>query len=118
MQPVPIITNADVERLVRREFPAGQVEQVLAVLREYGVEGWHRETDRVRAAILKLADGKLEELRRHLDCAKSDYRDVLAYAEYPNYFKETTFVAGMREEEVEKIVAEDWRAYQEWLSKG
>lgn len=55
-QPTPQVTDADVERIVRREFEAARVENVLAVLREYGGESWHRKNARVRLAVLELVD--------------------------------------------------------------
>ena len=39
-QPHPDVSAADVERIVRRDFPPGQVHSVLAMLDEYGVEEW------------------------------------------------------------------------------
>jgi len=86
-QPTPNVSRADVERVVRRDFPADRVPEVLAMLGEYGTEGWHRESDRVRLAVLKLAAGSLEMLRQEIEVAKSDYRDVLVGAEYPDYIK-------------------------------
>ncbi len=55
-QLTPTVTAADVERIVRRNFPPEQVRSVLTVLNEYGAEEWQRETDRVRLAVLKLAN--------------------------------------------------------------
>jgi hypothetical protein len=86
-QPTPTVTNADVERIVRREFPADQIAEVLTTLNEYGRESWHREPERVRAAALKLARRTLEGLRDTMETAKCDYRDMLAAAEYPGYFR-------------------------------
>jgi len=54
-QPTPTVTAADVERIVRRDFPAERTAEVLAMLDEYGTEEWQRETHRVRLAALKLA---------------------------------------------------------------
>jgi hypothetical protein len=76
-QPTPTVTNADVERIVRRDFPAARVEEVLAMLEEYGGEEWHREAPRVRLAVLKLAEGRMDRLRYEIEGAKCDYRDVL-----------------------------------------
>ena len=84
-QPTPDVTGADVERVVRRDFPADRVATVLAMLEEYGVEKWQRESHRVRLAVLKLAAGSLKRLRQELECAKHDYREVLGPAEYPGY---------------------------------
>jgi hypothetical protein len=61
-QPTPDVTSADVERVVRREFPAGQVTEVFAMLDEYGGETWQRESHRVRLAVLKLAAGSSNPL--------------------------------------------------------
>ena len=58
-QPTPNVTAADVERVVRRDFPADRFADVMAMLNEYGTEDWQREADRVRLAVLKLAAGSL-----------------------------------------------------------
>ena len=58
-QPTPKVTGADVERIVRRDFPADKVSEVLAILDQYGKESWHREPHRVRLAALKLAAGSI-----------------------------------------------------------
>ena len=63
-QPTPTVTSADVERVVRRDFPADRFTEVLAILAEYGTERWHREPDRVRLAALKLTAGGFVHLRR------------------------------------------------------
>ena len=86
-QPTPNVTSADVERVVRRDFPAERFADVMAMLGEYGAEDWQREADRVRLATLKLAGGSMERLRYEVEGAKCDYRDVLAPAEYPGYCK-------------------------------
>ena len=116
MQPVPEITREDIERLVRRDYPADVVQDVMRMLEEYGVEGWHREPERVRAAILKLSRGKLENVRQNVETARMDYRDVLAYAEYPRYFREPG-VDAMPAAEQEKIIEADWKDYQDWLHR-
>ena len=54
-QPVPIVSDADVDRIVRREFPAAAVAEAAALLGQYGGKPWHREALRVRAAMLKVA---------------------------------------------------------------
>lgn len=114
-QPTPTITRADVERVVRRDFPSGQYEDVMSVLAEYG-ETWHREPDRVQLAVLKLAAGKLDALRQNIKIAKEDYRDVLAGAEYPAYMEKTSSDPGLSPAERRKIMDEDWRQYESWLN--
>ena len=116
-QPTPTVSERDVERIVRRDFPAGKVPAVMALLAEYGMSEWHREVPRVRLAALKLADGSLEELRRQIDWAKSDYRDVIAPAEYPSYFRQSFPMRELPEPEARQAIDQDWAQYQAWLKK-
>jgi hypothetical protein len=117
MQPVPLVTAADVERIVRRDFPLDKYEFVRTSLNEYGSEGWHHEKVRVQLAILKLAAGRLDQLRSHLEMAKQDYRDVLAYAEYPQYMRAVPPSEKIESPRREQIIGQDWTEYQEWLQK-
>lgn len=116
-QPTPTVTRADVERVVRRDFPPGQFDSVMSVLAEYGSETWHRELPRVQLAVLKLAAGRLDALRREIETAKRDYRDVLAYAEYPTYMKKTFRMSQLPAEEQRRIIEEDWSQYETWLKR-
>jgi hypothetical protein len=117
-QPTPDVTAADVERVVRRDFPAEVVEEVFAVLDQYGSEDWHPEIDRVRLAALKLAVGSVEHLRRHIEIAKSDYRDALSAAEYPGYSKRWFHIDELTADERQSIIDADWKQYQDWLTRG
>ena len=117
MQLTPTVSAADVERVVRRDFPAERVAEVWAILNEYGSEGWQRELDRVRLAALKLAAGDMEMLRRHIETAKQDYRDVLAYAEHPGYMSRVPGPGTRPPDEVKRIVDADWKQYQDWLTR-
>jgi hypothetical protein len=115
-QPVAQVTIADLERLVRRDFPADQVAAVHAVLAAYGTEPWHGEAGRVRAALLRLADGNVDRLRAALLVAQSDYRDVLAAAEYPAYLKD---VSPTDSTPVQRNLAinTDAATYRQWLER-
>lgn len=116
-QPTPTVTGADVERIVRRDFPADRAAEVLATLEEYGTETWQRETHRVRLAALKLAAGDLKRLRYEIEGAKRDYRDVLAPAEYPGYTKRMFRIGKLAPDEQQRIIDADWRQYQDWLTR-
>lgn len=116
-QPVPRVTAADVERIVRREFPADRVAEVLTLLGEYGAEAHHHEPDRVRLAALKLAAGDVDRLRGRIETAKRDYRDVLAQAEYPGYSGRSPGARALSPEERRAIVDADWRQYRDWLGR-
>jgi hypothetical protein len=114
-QPHPDVTAADVERVVRRDYPGERFHDVLAMLHEYGAEDWQREADRVRLAVLKLANRDLQQLRNWLEQAKHDYRDVLGPAEYPLYGRKWFHMDRISEEDQEKIIQSDWAQYERWL---
>jgi len=112
------VSAADIERVVYRDFPRAQVDDVLAILAEYGTEIWHKEKERVRLAALKLAGGDLGKLRTAIDRAKLDYRDVLAPAEYPRFMQQGLRFRRLRSRDRELIYTDDWQQYERWLKKG
>lgn len=113
---VPRVTREDVLRLVRRDFPHEPEEEVLQLLDEYGREVWHREAARVHLAALKLSPGSLDGLRRSVETAKLDYRDVLAPAEYPEEDQLGFAEMGRLDEAARDEVRErDRRQYEAWL---
>lgn len=116
-QQVPRIASEDVNRVLLRDFAEHDVEEARVILQGYGVEDWHRETDRVRIAALKLADGDLTRLRIAIDTAKADYRDVLGPAEYPGYLKEVTPSANLSPEERQRIIDADSEQYDDWFKR-
>ena len=69
--------------------------------------------ERVHLAIIKLSERKLGELRKFIEVAKVDQRDVLAWAEYPEEFAAATW--NMKEEEVAEIRVKDREQYLSWL---
>jgi hypothetical protein len=113
-QPTPAIEPEDVERVARREFPV-DAARILELLGEYGAKDWHREIDRVRLAVLKLAAGSIDRLRTALETANADYRDVLAAAEYPEYSRSIDPSQPVSVKQRERIIAADWKQYCEWL---
>ena len=116
-QPHPTVTGADVERIVRRDFPADRTVEVLSMLDEYGREDWQSEHHRVRLAVLKLAAGDIMRLRYQIEAAKRDYRDVLGPAEYPGYTKRMFRIGRLAQDDQQRIIDADWRQYQEWLTR-
>ena len=82
-------------------------EQASLLLRTYGIEEWPRVQSRVRLAVIKLFGGKLAKLAWNVEEAKSDYRDVLSAAEFP----EESQSLKPRHEAVER----DRKPYLDWL---
>ena len=113
LQHVPTVTRADVDRLVRRDFPH-HVTEVLSLLTDYGPDN---DTQRVRAAILKLAKGNLGALRHEIAVADNDPRDVLAYAEYPGYMRRVPGRNKLPPDQEKQIIDADWAQYQEWFTR-
>ena len=112
-QPTPPVTKEDVARVVRRDFPREDYGLVMSILAEYG----DRESYRVMLAALKMSDGKLDELKRQIELARCDYRDVIAPAEYPGYSRQWSRVSQMSQPKIRKIIEQDWKQYQTWLYK-
>lgn len=99
---------------VKRYFPNEDEEKIIGILNLYGKETSEREWERVQIAILKLSDGNLEKLRKNVEIAKSDYRDVLAYAEYAEEMGKDTWRMSDKEE-VRRIRERDRQQYLDWL---
>ena len=71
------------EELLKSLVPNAWRHTVRAVLLEYGTDPSHVEVERIRLDILTLSSGEGDKLRRFMDFAKDDYRDV-AVMEYEN----------------------------------
>jgi hypothetical protein len=115
---VQAVSESDVERIVHRDFAPETNDHVLRQLESYGTEKWHRERHRVRLALLKLANGDLQELECRLRVALVDFRDVLAAAEYPGQFR-IGFI-GMEKlgrEGLEELERQDWEQFQAWFHR-
>lgn len=101
-------------RLLDKMFPSREERDlVVEILGQYGHQGFHRELDRVRMAVLKLAGRSPERIRYYTLMACRDYRDVLAAAEYPHQMGQYN----LRDKDPERyraLVEEDQRQYREW----
>ena len=112
-QPTPSVTDSDVVRIVRRDYPADAVASILELIATIEV----REKPRVVLACLKIADGDLETLRGNLANASGWYREILGEAEYPLATKRWFRIDSLSEDEVRSIYDKDWRQYSEWLAR-
>ena len=52
---------------------------MLAALDQYGAASHEPERERVQLAIIELSAGNKDMLLRHVQDAKTDYRDILAW---------------------------------------
>ncbi len=113
-QPIPDVSNEDVERIAVRDFPDkyGEVMRLLADFHSPRT----KEYDRVRMAILKIAAGDSSRLPELIAGANRDYRDALAAAEYPNYMR-LDFRKSHSQIERKRAIEADWQQYQDWLQR-
>jgi len=70
-------TRDEVVAAVRASFPHGDAATILSILDLYGTEPYEREKERVQLAIVALSAGEEDKLLYFVQCAKTDYRDVL-----------------------------------------
>lgn len=95
--------------------------RVLAKLQEYGQETYEREVERVRLAILKLCDARVDRVAELVVAAKRDYRDLLMWAEYPEEGQALWALrSDLSKEErlrLEELRRQDRQQYLDWLTK-
>ncbi len=108
---IPEVTEADVERVVRRDYPAETRAAIHELIR--GVEV--REKPRVVLACLKNARGDLAKLKGELANAGGWWREIISEAEYPNYTKKMFRIERLPVEERERIIEKDKAQYLRWL---
>jgi len=96
-------------------FPNEDQEKIMGILDLYHGP----EKERVQIAILKLSGGDLEDLRTEVETAKRDYRDVLAYAEFPEEMNQWALSdkEEVSEEEEKRMRERDRQQYIDWLQR-
>ena len=94
---------------IRQHFRDAERETVISEFERNGI----RE-ERVQLALIKLSDGNVDKLREFIEVAKIDWRDVLAWAEYPEEIMLPTW--RMEREKVTKIRQRDRQQYLDWLN--
>ena len=109
-QPTPIVSDADLARVLAREFEGESRRVAEDLLSRYD----SREGVRVKLAAIKLSSGDLGSLERFVRVASEDYRDVLAPAEYPQY---GALPPNASSSERARAIDADWKQYQEWLQR-
>jgi transposase len=107
------ISSELLELLINREFAdrSTEVPEQLKQVKSDSESGRRR----ISAAILKLANRSRERLEQLIQRANSDFRDIIAQAEYPRVF-EAGF-GELTEGEERKANEADWKEYQNWLNE-
>jgi hypothetical protein len=110
---VPNVSKSDVERIIQRDFPHDEQEEIRGLVRKLDV----REKARVALACLKNSDGDLRKLRYYLAEASGYYREHIGEAEYPNYVKKMFHIDRLSEAEIFAIFQKDKNQYLTWLHR-
>lgn len=97
---------------IAQVFPDADPAEIRRVLDGYTGP----EQPRVQLAIVKLCDEDgPDSLRRHVDAACLDYRDVLAWAEFPQQLRPDWFSLSVTDRA--KVVKADRQQYARWLAR-
>ena len=113
-QPVPEVTESDVQRIVCRDFAPESWTKANEILSRYDLAESQSGGDRVRAAILKLAHGDVRALEVNVAIACVDFRDVIATAEYPQFARHSPS-DNLSQSEKAALVEADWVQYNAWF---
>lgn len=114
-QPIAKVNKDDILRIIKRDFPNDDVNDILTILNLYGGEEFENEPYRVQAAAMKVSGGDRKKLEKAIDDAKCDYRDVLMDAEYPLCKKKMFKNLEKKEEKI--VYKSDWEQYQAWFKE-
>ena len=115
-QPVPKVYKADVARIAKRDFGPTEEGSIIQLLSDIPLHGSRHDPSRVQLAVLKLAGGNKERLLAAIATASQDARDVIAYAEYPRYMRQSS--ADVSDVNVRpELIRDDWRQYATWLER-
>jgi hypothetical protein len=112
-QPTPDVGEADVRRVLKRDYPPEVQEELWGIIERLEViEKW-----RVVLGCLKTGGGSVDKLRYQLKDATGYYREILGEAEYPLATKRWFHIEKLTDAEREAIYDKDWKQYQEWLAR-
>lgn len=111
-QPVAKVSSQQIEKIVKFQYD-DQYNAVMAKLDSLNIDS-PQVKNRIKAAILKLANGEYDKIDNYLDSANFDYRDLIVLAEYPRNWKHgfDEIPDQMRKKEY----LDDWKEYRTWLN--
>ena len=123
--PEPVALTKAVRRKVRQSFAPEQQAEVIRLLERECANnlpfhniGTDEGLERIRLDVLKLADGSAAELQRQIASAKSDWRDVINAAEYPEASRlGLAEYTKLDEKTREQIQKRDREQYLAWLGQ-
>lgn len=103
---------------VSQIFPKKDRKRIMNILDLYGVGRYEPARDRVQLAVLKLCEGREENVHKLVALAKIDYcEDILWPAEEPNLTVIADNMPNMSEEEIRELQEKDRKQYLDWLKE-
>ena len=111
-QPVAKVSSHQIDRIVKAQFD-DKYDSVTTKLDSLNIDSL-KVKNRIKAAILKLANGEFEKIDKYLDTANFDLRDLIVLAEYPRSWKHgfNKIPNQLRKKEY----LDDWNEYRSWLN--
>ena len=109
----PQVTREDVERILQRDFPVEQWQELREMIQLVQV----REKDRLVLACMKNAGGDFQKLKGNLTEAEGYWREIISEAEYPLYSKNMFRLDKLTEKEKSDIIEKDKKQYLDWLNR-
>ena len=100
-------TREDVIAAVRTAFPRSDAATILEVLDLYGTAPHEQSRERIQLAIIALSEGDEDKLLYFVQCAKTDWRDVLHWHQ----------TGPLTPEEGERLEQEARRLIERWGDK-
>jgi hypothetical protein len=114
-QPVPTISNKELDFLIVREFPDDKeiVKTKLDKIKSDTKIG----KNRIAVSVLKLADKDLDKIDFLVKRANVDFRDIVSEAEYPRAHRAGFELFDKEENIIKEVLLEDWGEYSTWKEK-
>jgi len=113
MQPTPSVSDDDVIRVVRRDYPSEDHDAIFRQIAAIEV----REKPRVILACLKVAGGDTARLQKELKAASAYWREIISEAEYPMASKKWNKLRNGSDEDRQQVYDDDWQQYSAWLNR-
>jgi len=114
-QKVPKISDNDINRIIKRDYPQSEFTRIESILKMYKSNS-EEGKNRIYAAILKLSEGNVELIKNFVEKANYDFRDIIALSEYPNYSR-YAFDNNLTEQKRKQLIDDDWFQYENWLNR-
>lgn len=103
---------------LQRLFPEASIRiRAQSLLERYGGDASEPEAERVRLAVLRLAESDIEKIAATVEGAKEDYRDIIAWAESPTEMRFAMANAKLSSTKLAEVREKDKRQYEEWLDE-